>query len=73
MLVLPQHLECCTKVILNWVARNLGEDVRTNVMFQYRPEWKAYEIPELRRRLTRDEVRRAVQLAKEAGLTNFIT
>jgi len=42
-------------------------------MFQYRPEWRAHEIPELRRRLTRDEMERAVQLAKETGLTNFIT
>jgi putative pyruvate formate lyase activating enzyme len=44
-----------------------------NVMFQYRPEWKAYEILELRRRLTRDEKKIAIQLAKEANLTNFIT
>ncbi|MFQ6095842.1 MAG: radical SAM protein [Candidatus Bathyarchaeia archaeon] len=73
VLVLPEHLECCTKVILNWIAENLGRDVRTNVMFQYRPEWRAYEIPELRRRLTRSERERAVELAKEAGLTNFIT
>jgi len=73
ILVLPSHLECCTKPIINWIARNLGTGTRVNVMFQYRPEWKAYEIPELRRRLTRDEKKRAVQLAKEANLTNFIT
>lgn len=73
VLVLPGHLECCTKPILNWIAHNLGTTTRTNVMFQYRPEWKAHEIPELRRRLTRDEMERAVQLAKEAGLTNFMT
>jgi len=73
VLVLPEHLECCTKPILNWIAQNLGTWVRTNVMFQYRPEWRAHEIPELRQRLTRSEMDRAVQLAKEAGLTNFIT
>jgi len=73
VLVLPEHLECCTRVTLNWIAQNLGTWVRTNVMFQYRPEWRAHEIPELRRRLTRNEMERAVQLAKEAGLTNFIT
>jgi len=73
VLVLPEHLECCTKPVLNWIAQNLGTWVRTNVMFQYRPEWRAHEIPELRRRLTRDETERAVQLAKDAGLTNFIT
>jgi len=73
VLVLPGHLECCTKPILNWIAKNLGANVRVNVMFQYRPEWRAHEIPELRRRLTRNEMERAVTLAKEAGLKNFIT
>jgi len=73
ILVLPSHLECCTKPIINWIAKNLGIETRVNVMFQYRPEWKAYEILELRRRLTRDEKKRAIQLATEANLTNFIT
>lgn len=72
VLVLPNHLECCTKPILNWIAQNLGKETRVNVMFQYRPEWRAYEIPELRRRLTRDEMDKAVKLAKDAGLVNFI-
>ncbi len=73
VLILPEHLECCTKPILNWIAKKLGTWVRTNVMFQYRPEWRAKEIPELRRRLTESEMERAIKLAQEAGLTNFIT
>jgi putative pyruvate formate lyase activating enzyme len=73
ILVLPNHVECCTKSIINWIAENLGAETRVNVMFQYRPEWRAYEIPELQRRLTRDEMERAIQLAKEANLVNFIT
>ena len=73
VLVLPSHLECCARHIINWIAKNLGIETRVNVMFQYRPEWRAYEISELRRRLTRDEMERAVQLAKEAKLANFIT
>lgn len=73
VLVLPEHLECCTKPILHWIANNLGTWVRVNVMFQYRPEWKAHEISELQRRLTRNERERAIELAKEARLTNFIT
>lgn len=64
VLVLPGHLECCTKPILNWISENLGKAVRVNVMFQYRPEWRAHEVPELRRRLTMDEQKRALQLAK---------
>jgi putative pyruvate formate lyase activating enzyme len=73
VLVLPNHLECCTKPILNWIAENLGAETRVNVMFQYRPEWRAYEIPELRRRLTKEEMEKALHFAKEAKLVNFIT
>jgi putative pyruvate formate lyase activating enzyme len=73
VLVLPQHFECCTRVTLNWIAENLGCNTRMNIMFQYRPEWRAHEIPELRRKLTGNEMRRTLELAKEVGLTNFIT
>lgn len=73
VLVLPAHLDCCTQRILRWISKELGPDTRTNVMFQYRPEWKAHEIPELERRLTRIEKEKAIQLAKKAGLQNFIT
>jgi putative pyruvate formate lyase activating enzyme len=73
VLVLPGHLDCCTKPILNWIAQNLGSATRTNVMSQYRPEWRALEIPELKRRLAEEEIAKAIRFAKEAGLTNFIT
>lgn len=72
VLVLPGHLDCCAKSILNWIAANLGVETRVNLMLQYRPEWHAYEVPELRRRLTAEEMKRALQLTKEAGLVNLI-
>lgn len=73
ILVLPDHLECCTKPIVSWIAEKLGTETRVNLMFQYRPAWRAHEVPELRRRLTTDERRRAIQLAEESELENFIT
>ncbi|MCW3986188.1 MAG: radical SAM protein [Candidatus Bathyarchaeota archaeon] len=73
LLVLPGHLDCCLSKILRWIIKSLGSTTRTNVMFQYRPEWRAHEIPELRRGLTEAERKKAVQLARKAGLTNFIT
>ena len=73
ILDLPNHLECCTEPIIKWIAENLGTETRVNVMFQYRPEWRAYEIPELCRKLTRDEMERAIRLARESNLANFIT
>jgi len=73
VLVLPNHLECCCKPILNWIVEKLGRETRVNVMWQYRPEWRAHELPELRRRLTRAEMDRSIEIAHEAGLTNFVT
>jgi putative pyruvate formate lyase activating enzyme len=72
VLVLPNHLECCTEPILNWISHNLGPETRINLMFQYRPEWQANSITELRRSLTDNERRKAVKLAEKAGLKNFI-
>jgi putative pyruvate formate lyase activating enzyme len=72
VLVLPDHLECCTKPVLKWISENLGESVRVNLMFQYHPEWRAHESPELKRQLTEAERKCAIDLAKGAGLTNFI-
>jgi putative pyruvate formate lyase activating enzyme len=73
VLVLPGHLDCCVKPILKWIAANLGVETRVNLLFQYRPEWRAHEIPELRRRLTNDEMQKALQLAEKEGLTNILT
>jgi putative pyruvate formate lyase activating enzyme len=73
VLVLPGHLDCCTKPILNWIAESLGAETRVNLMFQYRPEWRAHEIPELRRRLNKNEQEKALQLAREAELKNIVS
>jgi putative pyruvate formate lyase activating enzyme len=72
VLVLPNHLKCCTARILPWISSQLGPETRTNIMFQYRPEWRAKELPELSRRLTRAEMKEANDLARKAGLQNFI-
>ena len=71
VLVLPNHVECCTKPTLNWIAENLGAETRVNLLFQYRPEWRAPEIPELRRHLTKNEMKKAIKLAEKAGLKNL--
>ncbi|MGE5637125.1 MAG: radical SAM protein [Chloroflexota bacterium] len=73
VLVLPKHLDCCVKPILEWISENLGAETRINLLFQYRPEWHAHEIPELRRRLSKEEIEQALQLARRAGLKNIIT
>ncbi len=53
-LVLPGHLECCTKPILRWIDSNL-DDPKVNIMTQYRPVWRADEDPIINRYLNREE------------------
>ena len=69
-LVLPEHLECCTFPILRWISENLDlNNVKVNVMDQYRPEWKAGNYKEINGRLTMDEFERAYFFAMDLGLS----
>jgi len=72
VLVLPGHNECCTRPILQWIHDNLGPMTRVNLMFQYRPEWRAKERPELGRRLNNQEMREARRMTQEIGLQNLV-
>ncbi|MEM2428495.1 MAG: hypothetical protein QXD52_04555, partial [Candidatus Bathyarchaeia archaeon] len=71
VLLLPNHIECCGKPILKWIRDNLGGWVRVNIMDQYRPHWRAFEVPELRRRLTHAEYVEALEYARSIGLLNL--
>jgi putative pyruvate formate lyase activating enzyme len=71
-LVLPTHLECCTEKIVRWVAKKLGEDMRFNLMFQYYPTFKAYEVSEVARRLNGFEMKKAIEIAAKYGLKNLV-
>lgn len=71
LLVLPGHIECCDKPIIKWIAENLGNDVRINIMSQYRPQYEASKYTEINRRLARDEYCSVVDYAKQLGLWNI--
>lgn len=66
-LVLPNHVDCCTKPILEWISKNL-ENVRVNIMEQYRPEYKACDYPEINTRLSTNEFREALDYGRELDL-----
>jgi putative pyruvate formate lyase activating enzyme len=66
-LVLPGHLECCTRPIMKWVSRNMP-GAYFNLMFQYRPEYQAGLFPSIDRRLTEEERRAAGAMADEYGI-----
>jgi putative pyruvate formate lyase activating enzyme len=70
-LVMPNHLECCTFPILEWVAENLPNCL-VNVMAQYRPEHRVRRdkdrFPDIARRPTRDEINAAYAKANDLGI-----
>jgi len=69
-LVMPNRV-AGTKKVIEWIAQNLPEDTYLNIMSQYTPMYKAFEYPEISRRITREEYAEAVKWAKDAGLTNL--
>ena len=63
-LVLPGHVECCSKPVIDWISENL-RTARINIMDQYRPEWRAHEAEGLCRRLTEREFSDVMGYARE--------
>jgi putative pyruvate formate lyase activating enzyme len=66
-LVMPNHVECCSKPILDWIASNL-HNVKVNVMAQYRPEYKAHLHRDIDRELKHGEFLEARRYAEKLGL-----
>ncbi len=62
-LVLPGHLECCTRPILEWIDSNL-KDPTVNIMTQYRPVYKAEQYQKIDRYLNADEKRTVKELKR---------
>lgn len=71
-LVLPNHVKCCTKPVLKWIADHIREKAIVNVMSQYRPEYKAHEYSDINRRVTQKEMKEAINFVRRLKL-NFIT
>ena len=69
-LVMPNNQSNTDRIML-WIADNLPKSTYINLMAQYRPEYKAMDFPLISRSLKRPEFRKAVNWAKDAGLTNL--
>ncbi|MGQ9600505.1 MAG: radical SAM protein [Anaerolineae bacterium] len=65
-LVLPEGLAGTAEIIR--FLRQLSPNTYINVMDQYRPCYRAHELPPLNRRITHQEYAEAVRLALEASL-----
>jgi putative pyruvate formate lyase activating enzyme len=71
-LVLPNGI-AGTPEIVRFLANEVSPHTYLNVMDQYRPCYKAFEIPDLGRAITGREYREAVRLAEVAGLDRLET
>jgi putative pyruvate formate lyase activating enzyme len=76
-LVLPENL-AGTEAVMEFIAGEISRDSYVNIMDQYRPTWKVLEdghplYPGLRRRITPEELRQAVDYARSAGLHRGIS
>jgi putative pyruvate formate lyase activating enzyme len=69
-LILPRNL-AGTKQIVQFLADEISRNTYLNLMTQYRPANKASSYPELNRPIATSEYSAAVQMAREAGLTNL--
>jgi len=70
-LVLPNHVDCCTKPILEWVSKNTPNAL-VNIMEQYHPDYLVERYPEkyksIARRVTHDEMHEAYSYAEKLGV-----
>jgi putative pyruvate formate lyase activating enzyme len=66
-LVLPNGL-AGTAEVCRFLSQDISTGTYLNVMAQYRPCFKAFDIPELMRPITREEFAEAVKIARSFGL-----
>lgn len=66
-LILPNDL-AGSREILRFITEDISKDSYVNIMFQYRPMFRAAEYKELNRRTTLDEYRNAIAMAQDFGL-----
>ena len=66
-LVLPNRL-AGTEEVVRFLAREVSADTYLNIMAQYHPCHRAFDIPQLARPLNRQEFAEAIDLAHQQGL-----
>ncbi len=69
-LVLPNGL-AGTKGIARFIATEVSPDSYVNIMSQYHPCYEAFQVPELSRRISREEFLQALEYAQKAGLNRL--
>ncbi len=60
-----------TEKIAHFLATEVSRETYVNIMDQYRPCYRAEEFDEINRPLSRSEYKKAIKLARQAGLHRF--
>ncbi|MBY8983304.1 MAG: radical SAM protein [Candidatus Lokiarchaeota archaeon] len=66
-LVIPNHVDCCSKPILEYIEKEIPKCV-VNIMGQYRPEFRAYKYPEINQCPTSIEMQEVKNYADKLGI-----
>ena len=66
-LVMPNHIECCSKPILEFISKEVPNCV-VNIMAQYRPMYHSSNYPEINRTPTMEEMHKVKNYADELGI-----
>jgi len=69
-LVLPNRL-AGTEEVIRFLAQEVSRDTYLNIMAQYHPSYKAFDLPRLSRRITDKEFSEAIELAHRYGLNRL--
>lgn len=69
-LILPNDL-ADTEEIIDFIANMVSKETYLNLMDQYHPAYRAHLYPELNRRISKEEYRKAIDHAHKAGLTRL--
>ncbi len=64
---MPNHTECCSKPILNFIAKEIPKSV-VNIMGQFRPEFRSSLYPEINRKPTMEEIKEVKNHADMLGI-----
>ena len=68
-LIIPNQIEN-SKQVLKWIKENLDNNIYVSIMAQYFPTYKAKEIPEIARKITKEEYEKVENYLYELDLEN---
>ena len=70
ILVLPNHIECCHRMVLEWLSQ-FKDKVWISILDQYVPEYNAYLYRDINRRPSKFEIKEVEDLVHHYGLRDI--